>query len=105
MPTEERVNPQVEVRDVEIDGGVTTMADLSMAPKLPEVEVDQITDTKRPAKSAGTQMVVIRVNQDIEEMSWVASGRSERYNFQAGHRYRVPVYIARELENLGKLWH
>lgn len=104
MPTEERVNPQVASRDVEVDGGVTTMADLSMAPKLPEVEVDQITERK-PAQHKGVPMVVIRVNEDIEEMSWVAAGRSERYNFQAGHRYRVPVYIAQELENLGKLWH
>ena len=50
-------------------------------------------------------MAVIRVNTDIEEMTYVAGGRRESYTFVVGNRYRVPVYIAQELENTGKLWH
>lgn len=97
---DKRVKPQNDVRDAASEGEVTLMSDL-MGGKLPEIEVDPVISTKRP----GVQSVVIRVNQDIEDMSYVASGRTERYTFQTGNRYRVPVYIARELEALGKIWH
>jgi hypothetical protein len=38
-------------------------------------------------------------------MSYVAAGKVESYNFKAGHEYRVPWYIAQELENNGRIWH
>lgn len=101
MPNEKRVNPQADTRNEDIEGGVTVMADL-LGGKLPEIEVDPVQPTN---VKKGVPMVVIRVNQDVEDMSYVASGRTERYTFQTGNRYRVPVYIARELEALGKIWH
>jgi hypothetical protein len=97
------VNPQVEVRDEDVEGGVTVMSDLVTGPKLPEVEVDRIEEP--PTAAQGVPMVVIRVNETVEDMSFVQGGRAERYSFEAGTRYRVPIYIARELENIGKIWH
>ena len=99
--TDKRVKPQNDTRDEATEGVVTTMSDI-LGGKLPEVEVDPIQE--RPTQS-GVPMAIIRVNQDIEDMSYVAGGRAERYTFQTGNRYRVPVYIARELEALGKIWH
>lgn len=99
MP-EKHVSPQVAARDAEVDGEVTTMADLTQPP---EVVVDEVTVTRPPTDD--TRMVVIRVNESIENMSHVAAGRRESYTFEAGHRYRVPVYIAQELEAAGRIWH
>ena len=101
MAVEKRVSPSNEVRNEEVEGGVTVMSDL-LGGGLPEVEVDSISES--PANQ-GVPTTVIRVNEAIEDMSHVAGGRIERYTFEAGNRYRVPVYIAQELEALGKLWH
>lgn len=101
---EKRVNPQVDGRDEDTDGGVTVMADVAGG-RLPEVEVDRIAVNSQPQGPPGVQMVVIRVADAVEEMSWVAEGRTERYTFEPGVRYRVPIYIAQELESLGKIWH
>jgi hypothetical protein len=76
------------------------MADL-LGGSIPEIEVDPV----QSRRLAGVQTVIIRVNQDVEDMSYVAGGRTERYTFETGNRYRVPVYIARELDALGKIWH
>lgn len=100
MAAEKRVAPQKAVRDEESEGTVTVMNDLLGG--IPEVEVDKVQETPRPS---GVPMVEIRVNDNIESMSHVAGGRVERYTFEVGNRYRVPIYIARELENLGKIWH
>lgn len=71
-----------------------------------EIEIDGVTpQVPRPQGPEPQPTVIIRVNQDIEQMTWAAGGRIEEYNFTDGHRYQVPVYIAQELENLGKLWH
>lgn len=104
MPAEKRVNPQSEARNVEAEGEVTTLDDLSGgAPAIQEVEVDPITPVA--PQPQGVPMTIIRVNEDIEEMTWSANNRMESYSFQAGNRYKVPVYIAHELEAVGKLWH
>jgi hypothetical protein len=49
--------------------------------------------------------VEIRVSEDIEEMSYISKDIRGRFTFKAGNRDRVPVEIAVELENLGKVWH
>lgn len=105
MPAQKRVSPQNEARNEEIEGGVTTIADLSGGNPAPiqEVEVDAIEETV--AQPVGTPTVVIRVNETIEDMSYVAEGKVERYTFETGNRYRVPLHIARELEAMGKIWH
>lgn len=100
MPAQKRVNPSNETRDEQLEGGVTTMNDLMGG--VPEIEVDVIQDNPQPQ---GVPTVVIRVNENIEDMSHIAGGRRERYTFEAGNQYRVPVYIANELEVLGKIWH
>jgi hypothetical protein len=99
------VNPQVEVR-YEEEGEVATMKDVVTGPRgpLPEVEVDQINEPSR-TQPQGVPMVVIRVNEDVEDMSYVAGNKVEHYTFEAGVRYRVPIWIAYELENIGKIWH
>lgn len=50
-------------------------------------------------------MVVVRVNENVEDMSYVGGGKRQSYTFEAGHEYRVPVTIAQELERTGRIWH
>lgn len=100
MPAQKRVNPSNDIRNEEIEGGIATLS--SVLEGAPEVEVDAVQESPQPE---GVPMVIIRVNENIEDMSYVAGGRKERYTFEAGNRYRVPVYIANELEGLGKIWH
>lgn len=105
MP-EKRVNPQQETRNVETDGEIGTLGAVLTGPVLPEVEVDKLTDLEpKGVNPEPRRMVQIRVNEDIENMSYVAANQIERYTFEAGHRYNVPIEIAQELESLGKIWH
>lgn len=101
MPAPKRVNPQNEERDETVEGGIGTLSNV-LSEEIPEVEVDRVAEAP---KRTGVPTVVIRVNDNIEDMSYVANGRAERYTFEVGNRYRVPVYIAAELEALGKVWH
>jgi hypothetical protein len=104
--TEKRVPVQGEARNIEVEGEIGTLNQVLTGPVLPEVEVDKVTDLEpRGVNPNQRRMVQIRVNEDIENMSYVASNQVERYTFEAGHRYSVPVEIARELESLGKIWH
>jgi hypothetical protein len=84
------------------DGEIGTMQSMGMAPR-PEVEIE-VDAIQRP-QQARPNMVIIRVNEDIEDMTLAAGNRVERYSFIAGNRYEVPIYIANELEAVGKLWH
>lgn len=102
---EKRVNPQVDARDDQ-EGEIGLLSDFEGGPKrapaYEEIEVDPIQVTKSPQ---GIPHVVIRVNGAVEDMSMVGGGKVERYTFEEGHQYRVPVYIAAELERIGKVWH
>lgn len=49
--------------------------------------------------------VEIRVNDNIEDMSWVGGGRRLKFTFEQGHVYRVPRQVAEELERVGKVYH
>lgn len=66
---------------------------------------DVVPPEVRRRQSRQDSSVIIRVNEDIEDMSYVAGGRRESYTFEAGKQYRVPRHIAVELENNGKIWH
>lgn len=46
--------------------------------------------------------VVIRVNEDIEEMTY---GYGNTYDMKAGGQYQVPKEVAAHLESLGLVWH
>lgn len=100
MATEKTVDPSFGSRNVELEGEIGT---LNAVFEPSEVIVDEV-QVQAP-KQSGIRMVEIRVNEDISEMSYVSAGRRETYTFEVGHRYKVPVYIAQELENLGKVWH
>lgn len=103
MATEKRVSPSQAKRTAE-QGGIGTLADVSGGPvRMPEVEVGTV-EVQGPAPQQ-QRMVEIRVNSDVDEMSWLAGNRRETYSFKEGHLYRVPDYIARELEAIGRLWH
>lgn len=104
MPAPKTVKPQNEARNEEVEGGIATLASVTAEPVIQEVEVDPVI-AEAPQTQSGVPTVVIRLNENIEEMSYVADGRKERYTFEAGNRYRVPIYIAAELEGLGKVWH
>jgi len=102
---EKRVNPQVEERD-ESEGEVGLLSDFDankVKPAYEEIEVDPVQEVSKGP--GGVPHVVVRVNSSIEEMSMVGGGKAERYTFEEGHQYRVPWYIAQELERTGKVWH
>lgn len=93
------VNPQVEVTEDDKDRIGTLGSVLS----TPEIEVGTVEEVA-PAPQ-GAKTVVVRLNDNIEDMSYVAGGVRRTYTFEAGHQYRVPVQVAVELERIGKVWH
>jgi hypothetical protein len=92
------VNPQVEVTDEDKD----RIGTLDSVLATPEIEVGAVENV--PVKR-GERTVVIRVNDNIEQMSIVAGGRRREYTFEVGKQYRVPVQVAIMLEDIGKVWH
>ena len=93
------VNPQVDATEEDKDRIGTLDSVLS----TPEIEVGAIEEVA-PARQ-GDRMVVVRLNENIEDMSVVAGGNKRNYTFEAGKQYRVPVDVAIELERIGKVWH
>lgn len=75
---------------------------LSGGPQLPEIEVDAVVE---PESAPEDDTVIIRVNEDVEDMTIHAGGQMYSFSFEVGHRYRVPVQVARELEAVGRIWH
>jgi len=92
------VSPQVEITDEDKD----RIGTLDSIMAEPEIEVGAVEDTP---VHRGTKTVVVRLNDNIEDMSLVSGGRKSNYTFEAGHQYRVPVEVALELERIGKVWH
>lgn len=95
----ETVDPNVP--DSAGTGKVTTAADLGF--NVPQVIVDEVVETAKAGPDRRT--VVIRVNETVDQMSIVDKFGRREYTFEAGHRYRVPLDVAMELEAIGKIWH
>lgn len=93
------VNPQVEATEDDKD----RIGTLDSIMAQPEIEVGTVENVAPVAP--GSKTVVVRLNDNIEEMSYVARGVRRRYTFEAGKQYRVPVDVAIELERIGKVWH
>jgi hypothetical protein len=91
------VNPQEEPTEADKD----RIGTLDSVLATPEIEVGAVENLA----PKGPRTVVIRVNENIEDMSYIAGGRKNNYTFEAGKQYRVPVQIAIELERIGKVWH
>jgi hypothetical protein len=91
-------NPQVEITDEDKD----RIGTLDSVMAAPEIEVGAV---EQPPVPRGAKTVVIRVNDNIEDMSLVDGRGRSNYTFEAGHQYRVPVDVALELERIGKVWH
>lgn len=72
-------------------------------PRLPSqpVVLDEVEDLGG-VKTAKTPEVVIRVNEDIDEMTY---GYGNTYTMKAGGKYKVPREVADHLESLGLVWH
>jgi hypothetical protein len=100
--------PAVETVDVQEEAtpeDAERIATLSSVLNSGEIEVGAPKDVVPPQlRNDGT--VVVRVNSNVEDMSYVGGGRRfGPYNFESGHEYRVPVIIAMELERNGHIWH
>jgi len=67
-------------------------------PNKVEVIVDEPTVVK--SKNDKDETVVIRVVEDIENMTF---GAGNYYSFKAGQKYEVSVKLARRLKSLGYL--
>lgn len=81
------------------------MEEISLAndvfdPKKPDqpLLIDEIEEV---GVSVNNDKVVIRVNSDIEDMTF---GVGNNYTFKAGVRYSVPRGLADYLQGLGYLW-
>ena len=101
MANQETVSPQ-EDPTPEDEGRIGTLNSVLAGP---EITVGEPEETVPRPRQRGRRMVQIRVNESIEEMSYVGGGRREVFTFETGHVYNVPVEIAIELERLGKVWH
>lgn len=95
----QRANPQVEATEDDKD----RIGTLDSVLATPEIEVGTVEEVA-PARQ-GARTVVIRLNDNIEDMSLVSGGVKRNYTFEAGKQYRVPVDVAVELERIGKVWH
>jgi hypothetical protein len=96
------VNPQVEPDDPD-DAPVTTLEALGLGE--PEVVVGE-PEQVQASPQQGEPTFRIRVNRDIENMSYVGGGAAEHYTFEQGHVYdNVPWHIVEELERIGAVWH
>lgn len=65
-----------------------------------EIEVEAL-ETRRDVDSSG--MVEIRMAETIEEFTY--GNPHYTYKLEAGKRYRIPVEVARYLNNLGYIYH
>ena len=63
------------------------------------VVIDAVEEVELNLSSA---TVVIRVNDDIEDMTL---GVGNNYTFKAGQKYKVPKMVADHLEEKGYIWH
>jgi hypothetical protein len=95
--TPEEVADRISTLDNVMGGGEQVIVDGVQNPAVEGTAVR--TGQKRQ------RMVEIRVSEDIEEMSYLSRDIRGRFTFKAGNRYRVPLEVALELENLGKVWH
>lgn len=103
--TSQARQPQkVEVQDLE-EADTDRIGTLSSVLGGGEVEVGAPEEVIPESIRKQIDTVVVRVNEDVEDMSWVGGGRRLRFTFKQGHVYRVPVPIAIELERIGKVWH
>jgi hypothetical protein len=79
----------------EVSNSITDLTEIYSAPvildSIEEVEV-----------SVNEPNVVIRVNEDIEDMTL---GVGTLYTFKAGQKYKVKKEVADHLEDKGYIWH
>lgn len=96
------VNPQVEPDDPD-DEPVSTLDALGLGEQEVVVGAPEEVPQQVPTQVATFK---IRVNRDIENMSFVGANGAEHYSFEQGHEYNgVPWYIVEELERIGAVWH
>ncbi len=75
-----------------------SITDLTGRPDAPVI-VDSVEEVEINVSEA---VVVIRVNEDIEDMTL---GVGNNYTFKAGQKYKVPKHVADHLEEKGYVWH
>lgn len=73
--------------------------------EAPEVQVVQRSERRPFTRAAGVALnpfVTIRVDQDIEEMTFgMVNGEPNNYNFKEGLQYKVPREVAEHLNERG----
>lgn len=80
------------------EAAATSITDLTGKPDAPVV-IDSVEEVEINVSEAA---VVIRVNDDIEDMTL---GVGNNYSFKAGQKYKVPKNVADHLEEKGYIWH
>lgn len=98
------VNPQEEIQEGDEDR-IGTLKNVLQQGEMTVGEPEDVVPPQMRQKQGNDRMVVVRINESIEDMSYVAGGRRQSYTFEQGKQYRVPIEIARELERNGKVWH
>jgi hypothetical protein len=78
------------------EAAANTVTDLTQSAP---VVIDSVEEVEINLSSA---TVVIRVNEDIEDMTF---GVGNNYSFKAGQKYKVPKNVADHLEEKGYVWH
>lgn len=75
-----------------------SVTDLTANPSKPVI-IDSVEEVEINLSEA---TVIIRVNEDVEDMTF---GVGNNYTFKAGQKYKVPRNVADHLEEKGYIWH
>ena len=100
QPAEVEIDPEMDPATSE----VTRPSDLGFVtnqPKHREIEVEALVD--KPVAVDAQGYVEIRMAETIEEFTY--GNPHYTYRLEAGKRYRIPVEVARYLNNLGYIHH
>jgi len=87
------VAAQVEAAQIENE-----VIDVTERPEAPTIIVDSVEEV---GVDLADDTVIIRVNEDIIEMTY---GAGNNYTFLQGRKYKVPRELAGWLEEKGYLW-
>lgn len=96
---------EVEVQETPQPGDENRIGTLGSVLGGQEVVVGEPEDVMPEHMRATMDLVTVRVNEEIENMSIVAGGQRFSAHFEPGHVYRVPPQVAIELERIGKVYH
>lgn len=88
--------------EMSVAAAVQAEADANSVTDLTQREPVVVDSVEEVEASLSESTVVIRVNEDIDDMTL---GVGNMYSFKMGQKYKVPKAVADHLEEKGYVWH